>query len=312
MTDHRTASNPVREPTNTLVFHAGALGDSIIIWPLLRTWAAAGPVTFIAPASRAELAATWIDNVCARDGDAAPCSRLFAEGAANDIDPSLALTLADARRVISYLSDGRDTWADNIRSLTPHAALACIQPNPPAGATVHVLNHQRQQLTEQGLASDPIEPSRRNNPTGPIVIHPGSGGCAKCWPADRFRALIEQLQELNRRATVVLGPAERDWWPADRVQLWRDRFNIAEPDNPVRLAQLIADAALFIGNDSGPTHLAAQLGIPTVAIFGPTDPAVWSPTGPAVTVRAPPSPGPIEQLSVTQILTAVQSILCTR
>ena len=57
----------------------------------------------------------------------------------------------------------------------------------------------------------------------------------------------------------------------------------------VQLAQALQDSHLFVGNDSGPTHLAAMLGVPTVALFGPTDAGVWAPVGPHVRVLEAPA-----------------------
>ena len=56
------------------------------------------------------------------------------------------------------------------------------------------------------------------------------------------------------------------------------------------LADELMAACAYIGFDSGPTHLAAQLGLPTFAMFGPTDPAIWGPIGPRVTIVAPETP----------------------
>ncbi|MBI4871613.1 MAG: glycosyltransferase family 9 protein [Candidatus Riflebacteria bacterium] len=61
----------------------------------------------------------------------------------------------------------------------------------------------------------------------------------------------------------------------------------SEPSSSLELARELAGAALHVGNDSGPTHLAAALGTPTIAIHGPTDPAVWAPRGRHVQALAP-------------------------
>lgn len=294
------------DPIHTAVFHSGALGDSVILWPLLRAWAADGSVAFIAPTSHARLAAAHLAGVTGYDGDAPDGSRLFTAGAADAISGPMQAVLNLAHRVISTLSDGYDTWAGNVRALAPNAALAFVKPNPPTDSSVHALDHQRTQLTEQGVAAEPIQPAARATADGPIVIHPGSGGRDKCWPADRYEQLIGQLRAAGRRLIVILGPVEREWWPDQQVCHWCDRYEVAEPSDALALAQTIGEASLYIGNDSGPTHLAAQLGVKSVALFGPTDPRVWAPTGPAVTIVAPPSPGSIEAVSVQQVIAAAQ------
>ena len=85
---------------------------------------------------------------------------------------------------------------------------------------------------------------------------------------------------------VVRGPRE-DELPGAR------RF-----DDLHDLACWLAGARVYIGNDSGPTHLAAAVGTPVVALFGPSDPAVWAPRGPRVRVAAAPT---LEAIEVTEV-----------
>lgn len=97
---------------------------------------------------------------------------------------------------------------------------------------------------------------------GAIVIHPFSGGAKKNWPLDSFRALASQLPDVRWTA----GPEE----PLPEAT----RF-----DDLGSLAAWLSGARLYIGNDSGITHLAAAVGVPTLAIFGPSDPRIWCPAG---------------------------------
>ena len=72
------------------------------------------------------------------------------------------------------------------------------------------------------------------------------------------------------------------------------------------LASWLATARIFIGNDSGPAHLAAAVGTPVVALFGPTDPAVWAPRGPRVAIAAAPA---LHEITVAQVASLVQNTL---
>jgi ADP-heptose:LPS heptosyltransferase len=96
--------------------------------------------------------------------------------------------------------------------------------------------------------------------------------------------------------------AERAFW---REMLRTDHGGGAMDDLPA-LAHALAPCRLFIGADTGPTHLAAELGLPTLALFGPTDPAMWAPLGApgAVAVLAPPSPMEMEWLPPERVLDA--------
>jgi heptosyltransferase-1 len=106
-----------------------------------------------------------------------------------------------------------------------------------------------------------------------IVLSPGGGWRSKCWPADRFGALARKLREsLGLRCVVNVGPGEDDL-AAALVSASGDAAPFVYRGNLGELMALLRDAACIVGGDTGPLHLAAALGTPTVAIFGPTDPA---------------------------------------
>jgi ADP-heptose:LPS heptosyltransferase len=121
-------------------------------------------------------------------------------------------------------------------------------------------------------------------PPGFLAIHPGSGSPAKNWPAERFAAFAATLSE-GRPWLLVEGPADAAIAPR-----LRDRPNVVVAASlpPRVLGAALAEAGVYVGNDSGVSHLAAAWGAPTVALFGPTDPDIWSPLGPCVAIV--PSP----------------------
>lgn len=118
---------------------------------------------------------------------------------------------------------------------------------------------------------------------GAHVLAPGSGGANKCWPPSRWIELAGRLQSAGRRVEVVVGPVELE---RDDPRRWRwpDGASFIVEPTPWALALRLRSAARFYGNDSGVTHLAAALGVPTVAVFVATDPAVWAPVGAHVVV----------------------------
>ena len=112
---------------------------------------------------------------------------------------------------------------------------------------------------------------------GVWAVHPGSGGAKKNWPVECFAEVARALSDV----LFLAGPAEEE------------RLREIEDSSPGRLllspdwellVGVLALARGYVGNDSGITHLAAALGVPTVAVFGPTDPAVWTPRGRKVKV----------------------------
>jgi ADP-heptose:LPS heptosyltransferase len=117
-----------------------------------------------------------------------------------------------------------------------------------------------------------------------LAVHPGSGSRRKNCPAERLAATIEQVTvALDLVPVLVVGPADAE--PATSVL--RALAARSEPQPLVvqdldlfQLAALLGRSTLYVGNDSGVTHLAAAVGARVVAAFGPTDPRRWAPRGP--------------------------------
>jgi ADP-heptose:LPS heptosyltransferase len=102
------------------------------------------------------------------------------------------------------------------------------------------------------------------------VIHPVAAEPAKTWPAERFVAVASHLQKFFDLQPVFVGG------PGDDLAAFREsRTFSGRPLDEIK--SLIAGAALFVGNDSGPAHMAAAFGIPVVVVFGTSDPVVWAP-----------------------------------
>jgi ADP-heptose:LPS heptosyltransferase len=118
-----------------------------------------------------------------------------------------------------------------------------------------------------------------------VVLHPGSGSASKRWPMAQVAMVIEALAEqAHVKPVIITGYAEATLMAEMRSIFCRRTPLLAENWPLIPTAALMAHAAVFIGNDSGLTHLASVLGRPTVAIFGPTDPALWGPRGEHVTI----------------------------
>lgn len=115
------------------------------------------------------------------------------------------------------------------------------------------------------------------------VIHPGSGSAHKCVASEILSNVVAAVQISGATPVVLEGPA--DHAPVDRLlQLCGNPPIVLKGLDVVTIAGLLAQAQLFVGQDSGITHLAGLMGVCTVALFGPTDPARWAPRGAHVTV----------------------------
>lgn len=160
---------------------------------------------------------------------------------------------------------------------------------PPSGFAGHAVDFFAQQVGAPSGLTPHIQiatGARR----GTVVIHPFSGSARKNWPLERFRELAARLP---RAGEWTAGPEEE---LAEAV-----RF-----DDLGELARWMAGGDLYVGNDSGITHLAAALGMRTLALFGPTSPRTWAPRGGNVRVL---HYEPLEDLPVGCVLEAANRLL---
>jgi len=131
------------------------------------------------------------------------------------------------------------------------------------------------------------------------VIHPAAATPEKTWPAERFLAVAEHLRRaLELNPVFIAGPDEdlcafRPWHTVSGAPLYE-------------IKSLIAGSSLFVGNDSGPAHMAAAVGIPVVVIFGPSDPVVWAPWRTPAEVLA--GTDGIASVSILQVTDALEKL----
>ena len=116
-----------------------------------------------------------------------------------------------------------------------------------------------------------------------VVIHPGSGSPHKCVAPETLLPVVVAAQRVGATPVVLEGPADRE--PVERLlQLCSNPPIVLKDLDLLTVAGVLAQAQLFIGQDSGITHMAGLMGLRMVALFGPTDPARWAPRGSHVTV----------------------------
>ena len=293
-----------------LVLHPGALGDVMLALPALEHLLRLGFAVTLAVES-------WLAGLCREGGAAATVldledlalHRLFAGVSGAAASPRLGGFAA----VVSWLGAGDPGYQAALAALAPRVVVARARPD--AGARRHVARHLLETLAPLGPLPAAVPPARLGvgaapaawaeawlaergiGATAPVVVHPGAGAPAKVWPG--FGDLLARLRAEGHAVIVSAGPADAPAAPAalDAVRA---------ADLPLeRLAALIARAGAFVGNDSGPTHLAAALGRPTVALFGPSDPAVWAPLGPGVRVVAGDVEAPWRGVTVERVMRAL-------
>jgi len=288
------------EVQSILVIHQGALGDFILALPALETLRKAFP-----HAKSVIMGYPRILDLVERRFYADEIFSIDQKGMASffNREGSLDFTLSEFFKtfdlIVVFGKDSEGTIIANLRRVCPGQILS-INSFPPREEKVHLTDFLLKQFVDRGFPRSKPHPrlylkeSDREWGTAfwrskgvpqvgrskVIVLHPGSGSKKKVWPVDRFIDLARTLQDrLRSKILIVLGPAE-----GPDV---RKAFETMGPNAPVlakgltllQLASVMEGCWFFIGNDSGISHMAAALELPTLVVFGPTDQKVWSPRG---------------------------------
>ncbi len=251
---------------DTLVVHpGGALGDFVLCWPVVRTLISAGRrVGMVSAASRAKLTAQCLDVIALPD-HLTPWPRLWAGDApAGSRDTGVSLVIAFGERPTS--------WIDAAKDLFPRARVLVE-----TGTLDRVLALELASRFA-GESGPDIHGLPRNVPNRRVVLHAGSGGVPKQWPLTSWVGLADLVVLDGHGVELIAGESERERWSGAEQSLFDHaggRFIEAVDE----MADLLSPAMAFVGADCGPSHLSAQLGTPTLALFGPTSPERWAPVG---------------------------------
>jgi heptosyltransferase III len=241
-----------------LVIRPGAIGDVVLSLPaieclradFLEVWTPSRTAPLIRFADRVRtIASTGLDLL-----------------GVTDPPPRLIDDLRSFDAIVSWYGANRPEFRDSAAALgLPFTFFPAL---PAQGDGTHACDFYLNQVrtiaecASDGIPRIPCDSERENF----AVIHPFSGSPRKNWPIEKFRRLAARLE----RIMPVRWCAGHDDPPLPGAVHIDDLYD---------LACWIAKARLFVGNDSGITHLAAAVGTPVLAVFGPTDPAVWAPRG---------------------------------
>ena len=201
-----------------------------------------------------------------------------------------AADLRCARRVVAWIGSREPTFVRRLTALAPGTVVA-----PSVGADrgmvwEHLLHTVGATAEDRTLRVPVVVPApivdearlalRRegwDGQTGLLFVHPGAGGRGKRWSTAGFAAVLERLAATLPRLAIVVhrGPADSEAVAALSSQLIRRVMLLEEPQLPV-LAGALSRATAYLGNDSGISHLAAALGIPSVVLFS-AERIIWCP-----------------------------------
>jgi hypothetical protein len=246
------------------------------------------------------------------DADRVGLHRLFA--ADTPVRDELRRILADSTVVIDSLAV-TGVARERLDALTGGTVVP-LDSKPAAECAEHIIDQWRRRLpadlADRAVVPEPLiaVDAHDRAVSRSAVLHPGSGGRAKCWPIERFIELADRLRREGMDVAFMLGPTEMDWHGDEWRRVLADHAPVVIESDLRSVAQHMSAADLYIGNDAGSTHLAASVGTPTVAIFGPTHPRVWRPIGPVVRIVAPPDgSGAIEAIPVDAVWGACRPLI---
>lgn len=277
-----------------LVIRGGAIGDFILTLPaikLLRDSFPAAHLEILGYQHIAALAEMSGYADATRSIEYAGLSTFFSRDGV--LAPDLISYFSSFQQVVSYLFDPDEIFATNLRRAGVRDFIAG---SPRITGEEQAARQLARPLERLALYLDnpapvilPNEPRKVDRAL--VAIHPGSGSEAKNWPLERFVELARALLEPDEKRWLLLvgGEADEERVTQLAAVLPNDRMKAIKNLPLTKLASVLQNCALFIGHDSGISHLAAAVGTPCLLLFGPTDPAVWAPANPKVRVLRAPS-----------------------
>jgi heptosyltransferase III len=288
-----------------LILRGGALGDFILTLPAIRALRQHWPLAVIELIGHPGLAepavvAGLINRVRSLDASGmaqwfVPC-RVWPEQTRKDI--------ASFDLILSYLGDAGGVVQANLRLAGAQRVMVCS----PLVTSGHAADHFLRPVTDLGISTSigdapllvwPVVLQEQGREclkdlglAGDVIsLHPGSGGLRKNWPVEKFALLADCVRRsMSAQPLFILG--EADAAAARVIPRLAPAVPVLVNRTLKEVASVLAVCRGYVGNDSGITHLAAALGIPVVALYGPTDASVWGPRGANVAIlrgRAPTS-----------------------
>ncbi len=298
-----------------LILQPGAIGDCILTLPLaayMKNTLQLGGVDILGHTEHVGFlpGRSCIDGV--RSMDAMELHRLFVEPGAFELkDRDLLINaFSDYAWIVTFMGEPESHFEQNLiftANCSHSAEVMTLFMKPQQDCSEHVADFYIWQFIERsGMFVEPPQTQGDNHLIRAteadvnagrkllteagvdfggklVIVQPGSGGRKKCWYIENFLTVAAGLASKGFEVVFLLGPAERERFSEETM----GRINSVVPCladlSLTDVLGLLGCAHGFVGNDSGIAHLAGALGVKTVVVFGPTDPAVYKPVGPAVT-----------------------------
>jgi len=294
-----------------LVIRGGAIGDFILTLPVfaaLRSQLPQAQLEVLGYGHVAQLAraAGLVDDV--RSIDARPLAAFFARD--SELSAEWRDYFAGFAIVISFLYDPDGIFQANVARCTKAQFIAGSH-RPDEHGGIHATETFLKPLERLAIFdADPVPRltfNARPSTLDHIALHPGSGSERKNWPEARWRELLALIVcETSHQLLLVGGEAEGERLERLAAGLPASRFRMAHQLPLVELAQQLKTCSVFVGHDSGISHLAAAVGLPVMALWGETVEAVWRPRGERV--RVVRDPAGLAHLSTARVIQELEAL----
>ncbi len=305
-----------------LVIRGGAIGDFILTLPALKALRDARPQAHVEILGYKHIAVLGENRFYAQavhSIEYGPLARFFARNP--ELPAELADYFAGFDLIVSYLYDPDRIFQTNLRRCGVQDLIcgpARIVKN--AG---HAARQLARPIEELGInvvdLAERIYPSKEDRESAreflasvqqPIIaIHPGSGSHEKNWPLENWIGLFSPGGRFVDFERLVVISGEADEAQTDQLEReWKNRNVRFARNLPLPRLAAVLERSIFIGHDSGISHLAAAAGANCILLFGPTDPNVWAPRNDNVQILRPPS-GRLDDLQIETVEAALAAAL---
>jgi ADP-heptose:LPS heptosyltransferase len=308
-----------------LVIRGGAIGDFILTLPALKALREAKPRAHIEILGYKHIAVLAENRFYAqevRSIEYGPLAKFFASN--SELPAELADYFASFDLIISYLYDPDQIFEKNLRRCGVENLICGFGRILENGS--HAARQFARPIEELGInvfdLSERIFPSIEDRQSArkflgklphPIVaIHPGSGSAQKNWPLENWIALFSTTGDFSNKGkcfSLVVIAGEADQVQTERLEREWSHPNVCFAKSlPLPHLAAVLECSIFIGHDSGISHLAAAAGANCILLFGPTDSDVWAPRNNNVRILKAPT-GRISGLKIEQIEAALVAAL---
>ncbi len=303
-----------------LVLRGGAIGDFVMTLPVLEALRRRWPESHIEVLGYPHIAALALAGGLAdvvKSLDRGSVARLFVPE--QPLPAELALYVQAFDVTINLLYDPDDS----VRTSLERAGVRQVLSTDPRPGKTPAARHLMKPLEALAIYPEHEPYPRLALPAGAVArgrarlagsdravaFHPGSGSGSKNWPLEGFVRVAERVKAAGFAPVFSFGEADTEARRAfDRLNTG---FAVLESLDLTALAEAYAASRGYVGNDSGVTHVAAAVGVPVTALFGPSDPDVWASRAPGVRVvrSALPTTESLAALSVEAVWGAVEAML---